>query len=688
MRSVRELLLKMSSQGITATKREVDDLHKSNKDLTALFPKMRTAAVAAYGAIAGALAAGGATAAVYKFGKALVDTGADLEKQQIRLETVMKSSERAQQRLAYLIDFSRKSHFEVPGLVDATIQLEAMGLNAERILPVISDAASIAGKDIGTASMAILSALSGQVRALKEFGINTLQVEAELGGKIARGTAKDQEEIITTVLDLLEKKFAGGTARLEQSWGGMLGDFGDTWYSLRAKIAQGGLFDATRADLKSVRDELNEFVERGGLDAIALGFNNAWHTIHETFFAPLFENIGGADTDMRLLALSVERWTLEIARGATVAAIPLQALLPMLAFIRDLTSEGDLIYTKEAWRIANQNIDSAAGKIGELDKRIKELNAISAGVSAPANLSAFSVAADAAAQRGLDRIGRGAGQIGTGDTGIFSPGGRGGAGTGSPGGGGAGGLTGKGNILPSDQIWVDSLLSSIQVRADAEHAYKQSMFETNQEYNELMLESDLMQSEQGLEAAERYASARARVEQAGLWAQMKFRELYVGRQMKLEKAAAAFGISAIGEGSKFAIDAMLARAKVQAKFAAAEALVFAGYGNWAAAAKMGAAAVEFGALVGLGEVAKGWIDRGAEERVAAMSAPSMGGFDETGTSRGTRTTGGGVAKTQQAVQNFYIVINNNVAGDYNVNEGDLSDAEQIQALFDQGLVRV
>ena len=669
----------MSSQGITATKREVDDLHKSNKDLTALFPKMRTAAVAAYGAIAGALAAGGATAAVYKFGKALVDTGADLEKQQIRLETVMKSSERAQQRLAYLIDFSRKSHFEVPGLVDATIQLEAMGLNAERILPVISDAASIAGKDIGTASMAILSALSGQVRALKEFGINTLQVEAELGGKIARGTAKDQEEIITTVLDLLEKKFAGGTARLEQSWGGMLGDFGDTWYSLRAKIAQGGLFDATRADLKSVRDELNEFVERGGLDAIALGFNNAWHTIHETFFAPLFENIGGADTDMRLLALSVERWTLEIARGATVAAIPLQALLPMLAFIRDLTSEGDLIYTKEAWKLANQNIDSAAEKIGELDARIKQINATKAAFE-KGGFPPFV---------GLERLApQTKTQVGTGDTGIFSPGGRGGAGTGSPGGGGAGGLTGKGNILPSDQIWVDSLLSSIQVRADAEHAYKQSMFETNQEYNELMLESDLMQSEQGLEAAERYASARARVEQAGLWAQMKFRELYVGRQMKLEKAAAAFGISAIGEGSKFAIDAMLARAKVQAKFAAAEALVFAGYGNWAAAAKMGAAAVEFGALVGLGEVAKGWIDRGAEERVAAMSAPSMGGFDETGTSRGTRTTGGGVAKTQQAVQNFYIVINNNVAGDYNVNEGDLSDAEQIQALFDQGLVRV
>jgi len=166
----------------------------------------------------------------------------------------------------------------------------------------------------------------------------------------------------------------------------------------------------------------------------------------------------------------------------------------------------------------------------------------------------------------------------------------------------------------------------------------------------------------------------------------RFKALFVDKSVRLDRVAASFGAAVAGEVAKAFIDAKTQQAKVDAAYASAQALMMAGYGNWTGAARMAAAAVGFSAIAGAGEIAKAFIDRSIEESVSSIGG--AGGFEETGTSRGTRTTGGGVAKTQQAVQNFYIVINNNVAGDYNVNEGDLSDAEQIQALFDQGLVRV
>ena len=76
-----------------------------------------------------------------------------------------------------------------------------------------------AGQDIRTAADAIISALSGRVQALKSFGVNTLQLEAELGGKIAKGTAEDQAAVIEAILSVMEAKFKGGTERLEQTWG-------------------------------------------------------------------------------------------------------------------------------------------------------------------------------------------------------------------------------------------------------------------------------------------------------------------------------------------------------------------------------------------------------------------------------------------------------------------------------------
>ena len=102
---------------------------------------------------------------------------------------------------------------------------------------------------------------------------------------------------------------------------------------------------------------------------------------------------------------------------------------------------------------------------------------------------------------------------------------------------------------------------------------------------------------------------------------------------------------------------------------------------------MGAAAAQYGAVAGVGEIAKALIDREMTERIEGLHPMgTIGDIETDRTARGFRRSGGSVARTERAIQNFYININNNIGGDYVINEGDQTDAEQIQALFDQGLV--
>jgi hypothetical protein len=71
-------------------------------------------------------------------------------------------------------------------------------------------------------------------------------------------------------------------------------------------------------------------------------------------------------------------------------------------------------------------------------------------------------------------------------------------------------------------------------------------------------------------------------------------------------------------------------------------------------------------------------------RIDTMPAMA-GGLEET-TTRGLRRGSASTVRTGPQVNNFFINITNEIAGDYNINEGQLTDAEQIQEMLTQGEV--
>lgn len=658
-RTTRELVLAVSEKGISGVRKDISGLSSETNKLDRLVAGLGKTTTIAGAAIAAGLAAG--TAAAIKVGSSLVSTGSQLEKYRVQLNTVLRDTELAGQKLDYLVSFGKKTPFELPGLIEASIQLESFGFNTEAVMDAVGDSAAAMNKDIQAAALALTQGMMGELEMLKQFTITANDIERQIGHRINRATVEGQREVAEAILQIMRDRFGGGMIEMSKTWQGMISNMSDYWFNFRATLAQGGFFDSIKGDLKSLLDALDDFAEKGGVQAISLGFNNAWKEIHRAFFAPLFDSIGDTDRDMRLLAINTERVLLEVAGAAGQAGAALTGLAVPVAFLIDLTAEGDLVYTKKAWEFAKNNIDTASEKVDQLTSRIE-------------GLKLAALALDGEGAMALQDFARAAGVLeSSGALGI-----RPSLDTGPPAGpaetfrGGQGG----GAANPFQAITEQEMAALAQIRAVRHDANAERI------ENEIVwADTHEMYLQDAIEKEWLFASLSREVF-ASLY---KYKYEFARRGAALDKVAAQFAKAAIGEYGKAVIDALVAEARVKAAMATADSIRFAAMGDLRGAGMMLAAGAKYIAVTGIAEVGKALIDRA----IAPTEGPTFDQManDET-TTRGVRSSAGGVSRTERAVQNFYITINNNIAGDYNVTEGDLTDAQQIQAMFDQGLITV
>ena len=108
------------------------------------------------------------TAAATGFGAAVaagIKANSNMEQYRATLETVMGDSEKAAKKLDWVKQYAAKTPFEIPELIESTVKLQAMGLEAEKMLPIAADMASVfksSGKTVGDATEAINDAMMGR----------------------------------------------------------------------------------------------------------------------------------------------------------------------------------------------------------------------------------------------------------------------------------------------------------------------------------------------------------------------------------------------------------------------------------------------------------------------------------------------------------------------------------------------
>jgi len=198
--------------------------------------------------------AGKAIGSMFTGSKEFVAAGSQMEGFETRLNVLMGSSAAAKQRLDELFQIGSTTPFELPGLVEAEINLRALGVNAEEAMPMIMDFAGAMGVDVARAAVEVGRAMQFGAGAVETIAGRALraQVELKTGGDALKMSTKEFKAALVETLTDEDGIFAGGTQKLAETFDGMLSNLKDSWFKFQKETADAGLFDTAKETLRGV----------------------------------------------------------------------------------------------------------------------------------------------------------------------------------------------------------------------------------------------------------------------------------------------------------------------------------------------------------------------------------------------------------------------------------------------------
>ncbi|MCK9324489.1 MAG: hypothetical protein M0P69_03240 [Bacteroidales bacterium] len=93
-----------------------------------------------------------------KAGSWLISSNAQMEQYNQTLKVVLKNQEKAAETMEWATKFAAQTPFEIPGIVEATVRLQAYGLEAKKYLGDLGDMAAAMGKPLMQAVEAVADA--------------------------------------------------------------------------------------------------------------------------------------------------------------------------------------------------------------------------------------------------------------------------------------------------------------------------------------------------------------------------------------------------------------------------------------------------------------------------------------------------------------------------------------------------
>lgn len=311
--------------------------------------KASTGADSFVGKLGGIAAALGGIAAVKKAFDWMVGANANMEQYQNTLTVVLRSQEKAISTLEWANKFAAQTPFEIPQIVEATTRLSAYGMEAQKVLGVTGDMASVMGKDLMQAVEAVADAQTGELERLKEFGItkSMIQDQAKLLGSSPidnKGSITDMKAFNAALFSLMEDRFKGGMEMQSKSFKGMLSNVSDFMGTMGRELGK-PLFDRAKQNLENFLGTLNRLKDSGALDAFIRDVHKAGAVVENEIAyagsivragfgyiyraaAPVFKFIRDNWEDIKPFVQGVA-----IAIGAVVSALAIMKTYAMAATV-------------------------------------------------------------------------------------------------------------------------------------------------------------------------------------------------------------------------------------------------------------------------------------------------------------------------------------------------------------------
>lgn len=200
-----------------------------------------------------------------KLGAEGIAAGAQMEGFETRLTVLMGSAADAEQRLNELFKIGTTTPFELPGLIEAEVNLRALGVNAEKTLPLVMDFAGAMGTDLASAAVEVGRAMQFGAGAVETISGRALRAQVELrtgADALKMSTEEFREAMIETLTDP-DGIFAGGTEKLAATFDGMLSNLKDAFFKFSKDVGDAGLFDVAKETLRAMLELIDQ--NRDGL---------------------------------------------------------------------------------------------------------------------------------------------------------------------------------------------------------------------------------------------------------------------------------------------------------------------------------------------------------------------------------------------------------------------------------------
>lgn len=230
--------------------------------------------VAKIGSLLGTLATG----AVAKLG---IEFNSSMETAEIGFTTMLGSAEKADKFLRDLLDFAKRTPFEMPGLRDAASRLLAFQFEAKDIIPImtaVGDSVAALGGNQQTIDSIVLSlgqmkatgrATWEEIRQLSENGVPALEILADAFGvtqekmmEMLSEGAVGADEAITILTEGMNEKFGGMMENMETTWSGMVSNIKDQANILIGEAME-PVFTYIRDNILPVVQDLLEDMQEG-----------------------------------------------------------------------------------------------------------------------------------------------------------------------------------------------------------------------------------------------------------------------------------------------------------------------------------------------------------------------------------------------------------------------------------------
>ncbi|MEI3304904.1 MAG: hypothetical protein V8R40_02060 [Dysosmobacter sp.] len=251
----------------------------------------------------------------------------DLEGYRLQLETATKDTQKASEIMQYAINLANKTPFEGGELVEGASKFEAMGMAAQKWLPLAGDMAAATNKSFDQATEALIDAQNGELERLKEFGITKAKI-LEQGEKMFsgvqlvnnQGQITNQEKFNEALIALMQDRFAGGMEKQATTMKGLWSTVTGVTKSALATITgittdgsirSGSALDLLKGKVQLLAGKLEEWQQNGTLDRIAQQFDQG--------LAKAVETAGKAFTWVTENGDTVKRWI--VGLGSALAMV-------------------------------------------------------------------------------------------------------------------------------------------------------------------------------------------------------------------------------------------------------------------------------------------------------------------------------------------------------------------------------